>query len=229
MSKKCVVVVVVLVLVSQLFGQGESLNREHDLLLMPTAFTMEKGQSYLTNYEVAFLNYTYAVTNTTHLALFSLFPVTKDFTETISIGAKQNLITETKVGVSVFSAYQFKLNAFIGGIVQSLEFAKNSSLHIAYGLASDFDNGEQESILMIGVKFERSKRTAFIMEYTVTSLLQDMDEPEDDPLNPDKFITIGWRFRSNRLSFEVGGIRPLEEIESLLFLPFLKGTVYFGR
>jgi hypothetical protein len=65
---------------------------DHELLIMPTAYTMEAGDSYLTNYELFFLNYTYAVTSSTHLGIFTLFPITSEFLKTITFGLKQKYI-----------------------------------------------------------------------------------------------------------------------------------------
>ncbi len=42
------------------------------------------------------------------------------------------------------------------------------------------------------------------------------------------FLSIGIRFRSSRMSWEIGGMRPLEETSDLIMIPWLKGTLVFG-
>jgi hypothetical protein len=40
-------------------------------------------------------------------------------------------------------------------------------------------------------------------------------------------ISIGVRFRSESVAWEIGGVRPLEETGDLVLLPLLKGTFIF--
>ena len=62
---------------------------DQELFFMPTAYTMPEGQAYFADYEVFLLNIMYAPTNSTHLGLTTLFPVSKDFLETVTVSAKQ--------------------------------------------------------------------------------------------------------------------------------------------
>lgn len=78
-----------LIFISSLFPQFSHYQAgDHELAIIPTAYTMEKGQSYITDYELWFLNYSYAISNQTHISAFSLFPISSDFIESVSIGLK---------------------------------------------------------------------------------------------------------------------------------------------
>lgn len=66
---------------------------DNELLIMPTAYTMPVNKSYFSDYEVFLLNYSYALSSSTHLSVFSLFPITKSFYETLTLGIKQKIIT----------------------------------------------------------------------------------------------------------------------------------------
>ena len=78
-------ILIINVFVKEKFRAGD-----HELLLMPTAYIMPKGISYFSDYELFFLNYTRAFTSRTHIGIFTLFPITTKFLETITIGFKQN-------------------------------------------------------------------------------------------------------------------------------------------
>lgn len=208
-----------------MFGVGlaeEKIDKryEHDLFIMPTAFTLEKGQSYFTNYELFFINYGFAVTPSTHLAVFSLFPVTGDFVETVSIGFKQNLAQTEKGGIALFGSYTPKVSGITAGGVFSLITGENFSLHGGLGLFGDDELDNTEVLFLAGVKLEMTQRSALIAEYTnfETGIEEDFAG----------FINIGVRYRTKSLLIDFGGLRPLESSGDLIFFPFIKGTVFFG-
>lgn len=55
----------------------------HDLLIMPTAYTMPKGNAYFSNYELFLLNFGLVLTSSAHLGIMVLFFVFTEFYETI--------------------------------------------------------------------------------------------------------------------------------------------------
>ncbi|MDA3812893.1 MAG: hypothetical protein PF570_01440, partial [Candidatus Cloacimonetes bacterium] len=64
--KRILLFVVILVLANGLFGREYKVG-DHELCVMPTAYTMPAGSTYFTDYELLFLNFTFAPTNRTHV------------------------------------------------------------------------------------------------------------------------------------------------------------------
>ena len=60
--KRILIFVVILLLTNGLFGREYKVG-DHELCIMPTAYTMPAGNSYFTDYELFFLNFTFAPTN----------------------------------------------------------------------------------------------------------------------------------------------------------------------
>lgn len=193
---------------------------DHELLFMPTAYTMNQGSSYFSFYELFFLNFVYAPTHTTHIGLFTLFPVTSEFIETASLGLKQQYVQVNNVAGAVWATYTPKNSWIILGNVFSIGSAR-SGLHLGLGTVSDLDeeNSDWELIYMIGYRHDLSKKTSLMVEYTntETSIEEDFNG----------LISIGFRFRSESVSWEIGGFRPLEDTGDLFLLPMFKGTFLF--
>jgi hypothetical protein len=190
---------------------------DHELLLMPTAYTMEKGNSYFSDYELFFLNYTYAVSPSTHIGIFTLFPITKDFLETVTLGAKQRYLNSDFVKAALWSTYTPKLSGLTVGNVFSL--GKNShGFHLGIGTASSFDDNtdEWEFIFMLGYRIDLSKKLAFIAEYT------NLETGIEEGFNG--LLSLGIRFQGESTSWDLAGIRPLESTGDFLFFPLLKAT-----
>ena len=111
------------------FASGQNYrNGDHELLIMPTAYTMPQGSSYFTDYELFFLNYTYAPTKSTHIGAFMLFPVVSEAFETITVGVKQNYYSSEKFAGAVFGSYTFKSGFASVGNVFSLGSSKANIL-----------------------------------------------------------------------------------------------------
>ena len=191
---------------------------DHELLIMPTAYTMEKGQSYFSDYELVFLNYSYAVSSGTHLAVFTLFPVTADFLETLTFGAKQKYINGEDVKAAVWVTFTPKVSGLTIGSVFS--FGKPSNgFHLGIGTASSFEEKTEEwpLVIMAGYRVDISGTLSLLAEYT------NAKAAIDEGFNG--LLSIGLRFRGETMSWELGGIRPLETTGDLLFLPLLKATL----
>jgi hypothetical protein len=207
-----------------LFTSGyaqEDPQREHDLFVMPTAFTLEKGQSYFTDYELFFLNFGYAITPKTHISVFTLFPITVDALETFSIGFKQNVLNTQSMGMAFFGSYTFDNRGYTAGGLASFILSPKASLHAGIGVTGDTELNGTEMLFLGGLKLELTQRTALIAEYTN---FQTGIENSFKGL-----INIGVRFRSKRMMIDFAGLRPLESTGDLIFFPFLKATVIFGR
>jgi hypothetical protein len=193
---------------------------DHELLLMPTAYTMEKGQSYFEDYELFFINFSTAVTNSTHLSLFSLFPITTDFLETLSLGVKQNFYHSEKFSAAAWASYWFKSGTLLAGGVVSLG-KKSSSFHLSLGYGQGDSGGDGGTFFMLGYRGDMSRKFSFIAEYG--------NATEGFSYDFSGLLTIGIRFRSESMAWDLGGIRPLDvpADSDLLFLPLLKASVVF--
>ena len=191
---------------------------DHELLLMPTAYTMEKGQSYFEDYELIFINFSYAATNSTHISLFSMFPITTDFLETLAFGAKQNLYQEEKLAVALFGSYVFEPGFAIAGAVVSAG-PRSSSFHFGFGYGSA--DGGGGGLFMLGYRGDFSRRFSFLAEYSNST------EGVSDEASG--VLTLGIRFRGETMAWDLGGIRPLDipAGSDLLMIPLLKASVVF--
>jgi hypothetical protein len=190
---------------------------DHELLFMPTAYTMEVSQSYFSDYELVFLNYTYAVTPSTHLGIFTLFPITKEFLETVTLGVKQKYLNSDFVSSAIWVTYTPKVSGLTIGNVFS--FGKPShGFHIGLATASSFEENTDawELILMLGYRVDISQKLSLLAEYT------NAKAAIDEGFNG--LFSIGIRFRGESISWELGGIRPLESTGDFLFAPLLKAT-----
>lgn len=192
---------------------------DHELLLMPTAYTMPKGASYFTDYELVFLNYTRAFTSTTHVGVFSLFPITTDFVETISVGVKQQYYRSTNVAGAFWSNYTPKIGLIMLGNVVSLG-KSDKTFHLGVAGAHSKDSPHWEFFFLGGTALKASNRLTIIAEYSNSNSLIKDEEFKG-------LLSLGVRFRGAKISWELGGIRPLQSSGDFLFFPILKGTFYF--
>jgi hypothetical protein len=193
---------------------------DHELLLMPTAYTMEKGQSYFEDYELFFINFSTAVTNSTHLSLFSLFPITTDFLESLSFGVKQNFYSSENISAAAWASYWFKSGTLLAGGVVSLG-KRSSSFHLGLGYGQGDSGGDGGTFFMLGYRGDMSRKFSFIAEYG--------NAAEGFANDFSGLLTIGIRFRSESMAWDLAGIRPLDVPASsdLLFLPLLKASIVF--
>ena len=218
--KRIIILVVVLLLANSLFGREYQVG-DHELCLMPTAYTMPAGSTYFTDYELFFLNFTFAPTNRTHVGFFTLFPVTTDFLQTFSVGAKQNYVKKENLESAAWFAYTPEIEGINIGNVVSISKEK-SSLHLGISAIKGFDAKKWEYLYMLGGMLDISERTAFIAEYGSSS---SMIESEFNGL-----MLLGIRFKGNKVAWDIAGVRPLlEDTGDFLFFPFIKATVYFSK
>ncbi len=199
-----------------LLAQSDYQAGDHELLFMPTATTMPKGQWYFTDYELFVLNFATAVTSRTHVGVLFLFPVTADFLETISLGLKQNYLQSETITGALWATYTPDAGALTLGNVLSVPFGA-TSLHLGLGAATGRDAENWEFIFLGGLRHDLSRRTSFLLEYANTNSAIEEDF--------NGLISIGLRFRSSKMAWEIAGLRPLMDTKDILFLPLLKATI----
>jgi len=192
---------------------------DHELFFMPTAYTMPAGRVYLSDYELFFLNVTVSVTPSTHIGAFMLFPVVTGFYKSISFGIKQNYINTPYFQSAAFASAAFDGGYWVFGNIFSIG-PKKTSFHLGVGYAK-FSDSPGFTLIMAGIKLNISNSVAVIAEYSNTKELL------DDNFNG--FLTVGFRFISDKACFEVAGIRPMtdSDIGHLLLFPYVKATFYF--
>lgn len=191
---------------------------DHELLLMPTAYTMEKGSLYFSDYELFFLNLNMAVTSRTHIGLFTLFPITNSFIESLTFGFKQNYLRQEYINSSLWATYTLESSGLTFGNVLSMR-SNTKSLHLGIGGMKNLDSADDdiEFIYMLGCNLDVSRKFSLIGEYTNFSTLL------ENYFNG--LISVGFRFRGESIAWDIGGTRPLEETGEFLFFPLLKATI----
>ena len=204
---------------------------DHELFLMPTAYTMPKGSSYFTDYEVAVLNYTYAVTSRTHIGVFSFFPINKKVLETAALGIKQNYYSSQKTSCALWSAYIPKNRVLNLGHVLSLG-EKSKSFHFAVSAThffKDFDITDSSGTndlkqwaytFTIGYRKDLSEKISLISEYSYI-VAPEKGQGTD-------FLAIGPRSRTKKIAWDIAAARPIiYDAPGIIVLPVLKATITF--
>lgn len=215
--KKLIFSVVFLLSSLSLYSQ-EYKPGDHELFLMPTAYTMPQGTSYITNYELFLLNYSYAITSSTHIGIFSMFPITDRFINTITLGVKQHYFNYKSIQMAAYASFTPENGGYSLGNTISIGRPENGfNISLAY---VDFEDGpDSEMVYMLGYRYDTSENISLIMEYT--NAKSSMDN------NFRGLLSAGIRIRSTNMSIELAGMRPLESTGDLLLWPLLKGTYYF--
>jgi hypothetical protein len=200
---------------------GEYVVGDHELIFMPTAYTMPKGSKYFSDYELIFINFTFAPTDRTHIGLFTLFPITSDFLDYFALGVKQNYYKSLNVESAAWFSFLAEADGISFGNVLSMKNDK-TSLHIAISQVKGFDASQWETIYMLGAKSKLGGTTSFIIEYGNTSSAIENDF--------DGLLTFGIRLHSSKLAWDLAGVRILgldEDVTGLLLLPMIKVTAKF--
>lgn len=192
---------------------------DHELFLMPTAYTMPENGSYFSDYELFLLNYTYGATPRTHIGAMTIFPVTTEFLETFTLGLKQNYYKSEEFNAAFWGTYTIKNGLYTLGNVFSIG-KKSRSLHAGIALAGEIKSDNSEIFYFFGGRLDLSKSVAAIAEFSSSNALL-----TDNGIKG--IFTIGIRFIGEKVAWEVAGIRPGSDTGKLLFLPYLKATFYF--
>jgi len=218
--KQIIILIIILFLVNSLLGRDYQVG-DHELFAMPTAYTMPAGNTYFTDYELVFLNFTFAPTNRTHAGFFTLFPLTTDFLETFSIGIKQNYLRTEKFELAAWLAFTQQIEGFSIGNVISIN-GKNASFHFGLSGLTTIEADEWEYLFMLGSKFDLTENTALIVEYDNSNSLFEEDFSG--------LISFGLRFKGKKVAWDFAGVRPLaEDTGNFLLFPYIKATVYFSK
>ncbi len=201
-----------------LLAEGDFRPGDHEMLVTPTAFTMPKGNSYFTDYELFFLNYTYAVTSRTHISAFVLFPITSEFVEFFSMGFKQNYFQSRIFSSAIWYSHNFKNG--IGTVGNAFTFG-NYRTNVTINIGAFTNYSDYEILITAGGILGLTRHVKLLAEYMNTKSL--LEEEDFSGL-----IGFGLRFQGTRVSFDVAGVRPFrEDIGNLIALPYLKATILF--
>jgi len=196
---------------------------DHELLIMPTAYTMEDGQAYFSNYELFILNFSYAPTSSTHISVLMLFPIVSEFVETISFGVKQKYLNSENVKGALGATYTPKPSLVTIGTVFSIGSGPDgfhAGISMANSLEREDENKDKwEWIYMFGYRVDVSQKISLVAEYTNFSAA--VEE------NFNGLLSLGVRFRGVNNTWDLAGIRPLESTGDFIFFPLLKATFLF--
>jgi hypothetical protein len=212
----------ILLLAFSLWSEGadpQYMAADQSLLLMPTAYTMPVGSSSLTDYEIAFLQYTYAATPATHLSAAMVFPIHEEVFKTFTLGVKQNYLKYNKVQSAVW--LNFNPDTRIGTFGNVISYGNpKASAHLAALWVTDLTEVQSDFGVMMGGIVNLSERTALLSEIISTSRTLDQDG--------NGVILFGIRFKGKGASWDVAGIRLLKDHPSeIIMLPYLKATFVF--
>ena len=131
----------------------------HELIFMPTAYTLPKGEKCFTDYELFVLNFDFGITSSTQLSVVVPFPITLDLIEFSSFGIKQTLFKKGIFANAIWGNYLFKENAYSIGTVASI--GRRNKLHFAIcQFGKDDDNSV---VLMWGANLRTGKHSQFLM------------------------------------------------------------------
>jgi len=195
---------------------------DDNLMIMPTAYTMEAGRSYFSDYEIILIDFHYAITSNLGIGCTTIFPVTTHFLETLTIRSRFKYLDLEKFKGAIWAAYIIHPNALILGNVFSIG-KKASSFHIGLGTFSALNpDGSSALMGMLGYRIDVSKKHSLFAELIHTSSALDLSEEEDLT----GYMCFGLRFRGDTISWEIGGFRPYaSDTSELLFFPIIKATV----
>ncbi len=224
--KKTILFFIIIISISNLFAQNYAPG-DNELLFTPTAYTMPAGNSYFTDYELYLLNYTYAITDRTHIGVFLPFPITTDFIRLVTLGIKQNYFKTEWLQSAVFASYTFDSSLLVFGNSVSVGSPTNGA-NLSGGLARFMDNSDSNLLyLSFGYRFDPSENTSIIAEISQL-FFKDEKKQSYSFVFPGGMMSLLFRIRSTHLAWDLGAFRPLdmEDIDIIAF-PVLKVSYYF--
>lgn len=192
---------------------------DQSLLVLPTAYTMPKGGHTLTDYEIFIVQYAYGLTGRTHLSLGMPFPIVAEAFEYTALGIKQNYLRYGKLQAAAAVSWMPKaegltfLNVFSYG-------TPKASAHLLVAGVADYNDVGDGAFLALGGLVNVSKRIALISELMTATEVFDEEGGQ--------ILTLGVRFKGDKLSWDLGGFRPFTgDAGDLLLIPLIKMTVLF--
>lgn len=192
---------------------------DQSLLILPTAYTMPKNSHTFTNYEIFIIQYAYSPTNTTHLSLAMPFPIFVEAFEYSALGIKQNYLKYQRFQAAATLTWFPKADGL--GLMNIVSYGTpKASAHAHVGIVMSYDEIADGAFLALGGLVNVSKRIALISELmTVTDA---MDEEGG------QLLTVGIRFKGDKLSWDLGGFRPFTgDTGGFIMFPLVKMTVLF--
>jgi hypothetical protein len=195
---------------------------DHELLFSPTATTMPKGTAYFTSYELILLNAGYSFTDDFQVGIFTLFPVTADFVNTLTVGAKYRLYENENFSFAATSALLFDAPMLnIGGVATY----RNEKLTLNTNISFTTVDGASGITTVLGAQYLFTDRFSLIGEYLNQQATVDVFD--DDVSGSAGVFFVGARWIAEKMSFDFGGFRPTDGGGELLLIPYIKGTIIF--
>jgi len=137
---------------------------DQSLFFMPTAYTMPKGSHAFTVYEVAYWQYTYALTNSTHLSASTFMPLAiNGLVPGFAAGIKQNYLKTEMVQAAAAIGYSPYFEKVILSNIVSIE-SDRISFHAAGILLTDISELSRYHIIMSGAHIHFSETFGLIGE-----------------------------------------------------------------
>lgn len=191
-------------------------NHCSDLLLMPTAFTMEKSSGKISDYELLIFSGTYAVTDRTELGAVVPFPVTPTVLKGLTLYAKQNYLKLNGINSALVGSYIPMLPfVTIGNVITIGNEEYNGNFLISYWKNLSENPGSLLSY-NLGIKLNW-----FIFEYF------NYKEFHYSQSFFTGLILFGGRIDYKRVIVDIAGFRPLQSTGEIFILPYLKVSFVF--
>jgi hypothetical protein len=177
---------------------------ENTIMFCPTPATLPKGDAYFRDFELFVLNFGFGVTDAFGISFGTLLPVTSAVM--FSAGTKLRLVDReaAPIGLALTGSFTYLEETQFGalGAVAGIGNRKKS-LNLAINFSRD-DDGDKETIYIIGGDYQIGRRSKLFAEYfSSSSLLEDEDEDVSG------FLNVGFRIFGERHSFSLSGFRPL--------------------
>jgi len=221
---KVLITVLILILASGalLFAQEEApvfQAADQSLLVLPTAYTMPKGRHTFTNYEIFIVQYAYGLTDRTHLSIGMPFPIFVEAFEYSALGIKQNYLRYEKFQAAATLTWLPKAEGL--GLMNVISYGSpQASAHAYVGMVMSYEEIKNGAFLALGGMVSVSQRIALISELMTVSAVLDEEGGQ--------LLTLGVRFKGDKLSWDLGGFRPFTgDTGDLLLFPLVKMTVMF--
>ncbi len=195
---------------------------DQSLFFMPTAYTMPKGSHAFTMYEVMYWQYTYALTNSTHLSASTFMPFfINGVVQGFAAGVKQNYLKTEMVQAAAaigYSAY-FK-RALVSNIISIGN--DRISLHAGGSLLTDFSELSSYHIFMAGAHIQVSETLGFMGElYAPKWELDDYERFEQGAVSACVTISNG------TARVDAGAMTTLQDKKDKPVAPLLKISLMF--
>jgi hypothetical protein len=192
------------------------------LFVLPTAYTLPKGTHSVSSYELILMQYSYSLTNTTHISAFSMFPFTAEaFTSSLAIGVKQQLYKNDVVAFAATTSYLPESQVFSVMGLASVG-SPDGAVHFGVGKGGTLEVEGSGFLIMLGGEKKTSARLSVMAEFLTSS------ETIDSEFKG--LFSGGARYRTSEgLTIDFGIMRPVTTVDlgGFLALPLLKATYEF--